>query len=202
MLIESKIPLGEQVATADQRVVAHNVPWSHYQAQVALRGEAAVPRFSYLEGALEIMTPSKDHERIKSYLGMLVEAYALERGIDLSPYGAWTLEKAPHAAAVEPDECYILGDDQSKEVPDLAIEVVWTSGGIDKLEAYRRLGVREVWFWRDEAIEAFVLADGAYQRIKMSHLFPDLEPSSLCLYLDEPTALRAVRAYRKTLAPC
>ncbi len=200
MLIESKIPLGEQVATADQRVVAHNVPWSHYQAQVALRGEASVPRFSYLEGALEIMTPSKDRERIKSYLGRLVEAYALERGIDLSPYGAWTLEKAPGAAAVEPDECYILGEDQTKEVPDLAIEVVWTSGGIDKLEAYRRLGVREMWFWRDETIEAFVLIDGVYQRIEESHLFPDLEPASLCAYLQEPTASRAVRAFRKTLA--
>ena len=199
MTIESTIAPGEQVVTADQRVVTHNVPWSHYQAQLALRGEAAVPRFSYLEGALEMMTPSKDHERIKSYLGRLIEAYASERGIELSPYGAWTLERGPRAAAVEPDECYILGEDQSKEVPDLAIEVVWTSGGIDKLEAYRRLGVQEVWFWRDNTVEAFSLSESAYDRLEKSHLLPDLDPSSLCAFLEEPTALRAVRAFKKTL---
>ena len=42
-----------------------------------------------------ILSPSKDHERIKSYIGRLIEAYALERGIDLSPYGAWTLRNEP-----------------------------------------------------------------------------------------------------------
>jgi hypothetical protein len=57
-------------------------------------------------------------------------AYALDRGIDLSPYGSWTLKGAPQQGGVEPDECYIVGADQSRERPDLAIEVVWTSGGI------------------------------------------------------------------------
>ena len=28
----------------DQRIVMHGVPWSHYEAQVALRGEKRVPR--------------------------------------------------------------------------------------------------------------------------------------------------------------
>jgi len=36
-------------------------------------------------------------------------------------------------------------------------EVVWTSGGIDKLEIYRRLGVGEVWRWKDSRIEIHVL---------------------------------------------
>jgi hypothetical protein len=33
----------------------------------------------------------------------------------------------------EPDDCYIVGADQSKDRPDLVIEVIGTSGGIDKL---------------------------------------------------------------------
>ena len=49
---------------------------------------------------------------------------------------------------VEPDECYVFGDAPDPERPDLAIEVVWTRGGIDKREIYRALGVRELWFWR------------------------------------------------------
>lgn len=105
------IPAGEYVPTADQRVVMYGVPWSQYEAQLAVRGQASVPRIAYLEGALELISPSKDHERIKSYIGRLVEAYALERGIDLSPYCAWTLKSAPRESGAEPDECYIVGSD-------------------------------------------------------------------------------------------
>ena len=147
--IHSHSRRGVQLPTADQRIVTYGVPWSHYETQLALRGDASVPRMAYLEGTLELMSPSKEHERAKSSIGRLVEAYALERGVELSPYGAWTLKSAPKESGVEPDECYIVGSDQNKQLPDLAIEVVWTSGGIDKLEIYRRLGVGEVWFWRD-----------------------------------------------------
>src|SRR6185369_3053421 len=126
-----------------------------------LRGEKSVPRLAYLEGALELMSPSRDHERIKSYIGRLVEAYAYDRGIDLSPYGNWTLKSAPGEAGLEPDECYLIGD-QGRDVPDLAIEVVWTSGGIDKLEIYRRLGINEVWFWREGRLEVHLLQPEGY----------------------------------------
>ena len=155
-------PPGEYVPTADQRIVMHGVPWSSYEAQLALRGDTSSPRISYLNGTMELMSPSKHHERIKSYIGMLVEAFALERGIDLSPYGGWTLKEGRKEAGVEPDECYLIGPDQDRGVPDLAIEVVWTSGGIDKLEAYRRLGVREVWFWKNDVIHVHVLNGDEY----------------------------------------
>src|SRR5207249_1949902 len=112
----------------DQRVVLYGVPWSHYEIQLALRGEAPTPRLAYLDGSLEITMPG--NERIKSYVGRLVEAFALETGIDLSPYGSWTLKNPPRASGLEPDECYILGADQDKDAPDLAIEVISTSGGI------------------------------------------------------------------------
>lgn len=125
--------------SADQRLIMHNVPWSAYEAQLELRGDAPVPRVAYLEGAMELVSPSRDHERLKSYIGCLIEAYALERDVDLSPYSAWTLRKEPRAAGLEPDECCIVGADQRAERPDLAIEVVWTSGGLDKLEIYGRL---------------------------------------------------------------
>ena len=185
--------------TADHRVVMHGVPWSHYEAQLALRGDAGGPRIAYLDGELEFMSPSKDHERRKSYIGCLVEAYALERGIDLSPYGSWTLKSAPKQSGAEPDECYIVGPDQGRERPDLAIEVIWTSGGLDKLEIYRRLGVGEVWFWKDEGIEVHLLRGDHYQRAERSAVFPDLDVALLVSFLDRPTAMQAVRAFRDAL---
>jgi Uma2 family endonuclease len=190
-------PAGDHVPTADQRLITYGVSWDNYEAQLALRGDRSVPRIAYLEGVMELMSPSKDHERIKSYIGCLIEAYALERGVDLSPYGAWTLKSAPEQGGLEPDECYLLGD-QSKDTPDLAIEVVWTSGGIDKLEIYRRLGVREVWIWKDSRIDVHVLREQQYHQAT-SVLFPDLDVTLLASFLDRPTALQAVKAFRQAL---
>jgi Uma2 family endonuclease len=193
------IPAGEYVPTADQRVVLYGVPWSHYETQLALRGDVAGPRIAYLDGALEIMSPSKDHERIKSYIGCLIEAYALERGIDLSPYGSWTLKSAPRKSGAEPDECYIIGADQGATTPHLAIEVDWTTGGIDKLEVYRRLGIGEVWIWKEGRIAVHLLRGERYERAERSALFPDLDVVQLGSFLDRPTALQAVRAFRDAI---
>lgn len=200
MLETVAVTPGERVETADHRIVTSGVPWPHFEAQLALRGDAPVPRMAYLDGALELMSPSKDHERIKSYLGSLVETYALEKDIDLSRYGSWTLKHAPAAAGLEPDECFILGSDQDKPIPDLAIEVVWTSGGIDKLEIYRRLGVGEVWTWKDDRLVVHVLEADRFERVERSRLFPGLDLELLVSLLDRPTALQAIRALRQALA--
>jgi Uma2 family endonuclease len=199
MLTSPAVPAGEHVPTADQRVVMYGVLWSHYETYLAFRGEASGPRLAFLDGALELMSPSKDHERIKSYIGCLLEAYALERGIDMSPYGAWTLKNSPRQSGAEPDECYLVGSDQDGTTPHLAIEVVWTTGGIDKLEIYRRLGVGEVWFWKDGKIEIHLLRSGGYEESERSALFPSLDLVQLCSFLDRPTALQAVRAFRDAL---
>jgi len=199
MAVALPIPHGEYVPTADQRVVMHRVPWSQYEAQLAFRGDAASPRIAYLDGTMELMSPSKDHERIKSYIGMLVETFALVSWLDLSPYGSWTLKEAPKQAGVEPDECYLIGTDQSRETPDLVIEVIWTSGGIDKLEGYRRLGVREVWFWKNGAIEVHVLRGDRYEVSERSDCLTGLDVALLLSLLDRPTAIQAVKAFRAAL---
>jgi Uma2 family endonuclease len=192
-------PEYEPVREADRRLVMYGVAWSGYEAQIALRGDAPVPRIAYLDGAMELRSPSRDHERLKSYLGRLIEAYAIERGIDLSPYGSWTLRKAPKAAGLEPDECYIIGSDQRAERPDLAVEVVWTSGGIDKLDIYLRLGVPEVWVWKNEAIAVYVLQDGNYRETDQSAQLPGIDLRLLTSFIEYPTAMQAVRAFRKAL---
>jgi Uma2 family endonuclease len=197
------VSAGEYVPTADGRVVMYGVRWSHYEALLALRGDTSSPRISYLDGAIELMRPSKDHERIKSYIGRLVETFAIERGIELSPYGSWTLKQAPKEAGVEPDECYLIGvssrADQARETPDLVIEVVWTSGGIDKLEAYRRLGVDEVWFWKNDALQVYVRRADAYVPVQESAALPGLDLALLCAMLEHPTATQAIKAFRAAL---
>jgi hypothetical protein len=81
-----------------------------------------------------------------------------------------------------------------------SIEVIWTSGGLDKLEIYARLGVSEVWFWQDGRLSVHVLRGGIDERVPRSAVFPDLDLQLLCSFMDRPTATQAVRAFREALA--
>lgn len=176
-----------------------NVPWSGFEAQLALRGDAPAPRIAYLDGAMELMSPSVDHERLKTNICRLLETYAMARGIELSGYGGWTLRNAPKASGLEPDECYVFGVEQKATRPDLAIEVEWTHGGIDKLEIYRRLGVPEVWWWRNDDITIYVLREGRYVAAPRSEQLPDLDLPLLISFLDHVPMTRAMREYRDAL---
>ena len=129
----------------DNVVVIRDVTWALYQTLLDARGEKPRPRLAYLDGELEIMTTSRRHEITKKMLARLLEAWVGVRRGSLNAIGGATFKRKKDEAGLEPDECYCVGP--MKRFPDLSIEVVETRGGINKLEIYRRLGVREVWFW-------------------------------------------------------
>ncbi len=185
----------------DQRVTLHGVSWDAYEALLTARGESAGVRLTYLKGELELMTPSIDHEALKKRLARLLEAYAEECGVELEGYGSWTVRRAERERGVEPDECYVLGprDPADLDVPDIAIEVVWTSGGLDKLEVYTGLGVRELWIWQEGALTFHDLRGNAYVRVSSSELLPNLDASVLASFMSGASQTQAVRSYRKAL---
>ncbi len=145
------------------------------------------------------MSPSRSHERIKSVIGRLVEVFCLERGIEFNTYGSWTLKDKAAERGAEPDECYVFGHTDDPKRPDLAIEVVWTSGRIDKLDIYRKLGVREVWYWREGRIQPYVLRSARYCAVSRSRVLPQIDLEALVSFLNRPTASGAMRAYRRAL---
>ena len=185
-------------ATPDERVVMHDVSWDGFEAYLSKRGDAG-PRVTYLEGTLELMSPSRDHEGIRRYFAAVVDEYLDQLGIVWDGAGAWLLKNAPKEAGLEPDECYLLHD-VTKERPDLAIEVVWTSGGIDKLEIYRRLGVGEVWFWIDDEITVHVLTDAGYELRAKSACLPGFDFSLVTEMLALPSLSAVRKALRERLA--
>lgn len=192
-------PVSDDPRDYDQRVRLHGLAWADYEALLLMRGEWAGVRITYLEGEAELMSPSRTHEWIKTTLARLLETYAVERDIALDGYGSWTLKDAAVERGLEPDECYVI-DNPDPQRPDLALEVVWSSGGIDKLEVYRKLGVREVWFWEEGAVRIYALEpEDHYVEIERSRLLPELDLPQLLTFLDRPTQTDAVRAYQRAL---
>lgn len=184
----------------DHYVHLHGVTWADYLRLLEIRGDRSAPRITYLEGTLEIMSPSRMHEEIKSYIGRLIEAWCLERSVEFTPYGSWTLKNKREKRGAEADECYVFGPEpKRKRRPDLAIEVIWTSGGIDKLNVYRKLGVREIWYWEDGRIGVRVLRGAQYAAASASEVLPGIDLEQLASFLDRPTASQAIRDYRAAL---
>lgn len=186
-----------RVDDPDQRVILGGIDWWQFETFLAIRGDRAGVRVTYLEGQLEIMSPSQTHEMLAKLIARLLEIYALEKDLVFEGYGSMTLRNAPKLRGIEPDECYAVG--AAKDSPDLAVEVIWTHGGIDKLDVYRGLGVREVWIWKKEELKAYELRGNAYVESSESVVIPGLAPSFIQEFLDYETQTEAVRKLRAAL---
>ena len=199
-MLAERTALHDEAPIGDHFVRLRNASWSDYQRVLELRGERPLPRLAYLKGVLELMSPSLEHEALKSLIGQLVEVWCLEHGVEFNAYGSWTIEDKETERGVEPDECYVFGGRTDPRRPDLAIEVIWTSGGLDKREIYRALGVRELWFWRKGRLTAYVLRAGDYQEIAGSEVLAGIDLDQLASFLDRPIASQAIREYRAALS--
>ncbi len=176
------------------------VSWEDYERLLVMRGDHSAPRITYLEGRVEIMAPSRSHESIKSFIGRLVEVWCAAHDVEFTTVGAWTLKRRKEDAGAEADESYVFGPDPDEErYPDLVIEVVWTHGRIDKLDVYRKLGIREVWYWRDGALQPYALRGERYEPVDASEVLPGIDLAQLVSFLDRDTTSRAMREYRDAL---
>jgi Uma2 family endonuclease len=193
------VPVPWSEIDRDQVIVLRGVSWGHYEALSAAR-DSTRPRMAYLDGALEVMTTSRRHEIWKKLIARLVEAYVDETGGPLNALGSATFRKKAKKAGAEPDECYCVG--RVRNVPELAIEVVYTSGGIDKLEVYRRLGVSEVWFWIEGRFWIYRQVGGRFEGRSRSAALPGIdldEIARIVIATDDSEQAEAVRAYRRSL---
>ena len=119
------------------------------------------------------MTPSREHIQSKSTVGLLLEVYLRHIGRRFYRTGGYPLGSREEGARGEPDDSYNL--DFVKPIPDIAIEVVITSGGVNKLEKYRRWGVPEVWFYQKQQIFIYHLHSDKYEQVTRSEFLPELD---------------------------
>jgi Uma2 family endonuclease len=197
----TQTPLLNQSST-DQRLVYGGITWQQFKLIQAGFAESPGVRLFYYNDAIEILMPGREHEVFKSIIGMMLELFCLEKAIEFEPTGSMTQEREGEVSA-QADESYCFG--ASKPTPDLALEVVFTSGGPNKLQRYQALGVPEVWFWQDGLFSLYRLRDTHYEKISRSEIPElatlDIELLTRCVLIAQTSRLEAATAFRNALKP-
>ncbi len=188
-----------------QRLIHSGHTWEQFKLiQKGFEGFPGV-RLAYYNGTVEILMPGRDHEMFASFIGYLVMTFLLTKGIRFKPTRSMTQEKAG-VVSVQADESYCIGEasvSESRAIPDLSIEVVFSSGGEAKLARYQALRVSEVWFWEDGVFSLYHLQESGYQRIDRSQLSGleslDINLLNRCVMLAETDEGKAVAEFRRAI---
>lgn len=175
MLINIQLPINPEILHGqDQTLSLAGMTWAEYEKFDI--EEYLGYRVSYFNGVITLVSPSKNHERIAATIAILVIAYCRKLNLLYFPMRSTRLSNKPDAGK-EPDVSFAFGTD--KELPDLAIEVIFSSGGIYDLKKYQSIGIKEVWFWQDHKIVFYQLTSNGYIEISTSIALSNLAANTL-----------------------
>lgn len=196
----------------EQRFLLHNVSWESYELISKGLGERPI-RATYDRGCLELMMPSREHDRIKMVWGKLIDVLAEELRVTIAAAGSMTQKRKDLARGIEADQCYhtkswplIRGkrelDFSVDPASDLALEVDVASLSVSRLPIYAALRVSEVWRFDGATIQVLLLGpDGQYTESDHSPTFPGVPITELVRFLlmwnthDDLTIAREFRAW-------
>lgn len=173
--------------------------WEGYEKILqAFKGRRV--KITFDQGAVELVSPSRRHERIKKLLAELIEFACLEKGVDYFGGGSTTFKRKALERGLEPDECYYFNSVEAEEeeaealAPDLAIEVEVSRGSLDRLAIYAALGVSEVWCYSDDhKLIVHSLNSGGYSEAPVSRFLPFLLPEVVSEFVRRGLELRNTR---------
>ena len=190
--------LDKPVSESNQCLTLYDVSWEKLEGIEAALEDVPNVRLAYLYGTLDIMSPlSVEHEDGKTVIRRLLEVYFEYKGIRFYTRGSKTLGSLQLGGRKEPDESFNL--ETQKEIPDIVIEVVVTSGGVNSLEIYKRVKVPEVWFWRKGKLALYRLRDEEYKQVERSELLPELDLTLFVRCANIPDQYDAVVEFRNQL---
>lgn len=168
--------------TPGSQITISNLSWQDFEQILIDLGEKRNSRVTYYRGTLEIMSPLALHERPHRIIADIVKAILDIQGRDWEDFGSTTLKRPP-LAGLEPDTCFYIENAQRVQgctrldlkqypPPDLAIEADVTSK--TTLEAYKAIGVPEVWIYENQQLKIYLLSDQGYTETVNSPTFPEL----------------------------
>ena len=184
----------------DRSIVHYGITWQQFKLIQAGFAESRNIRLSYYDNTIEILMPGRDRKFFSRLIDFLIELFCLEKNIEFEPLGSTTQERE-NEVSLEPDESYCFGE--SKPRPDLAIEVIFSSGSANKLKRYQVLGIPEVWFWEDGVFSLYHLRDRDYEKIERSEITElatlEIELLSRCVLIAQTSRLEAANTFRNAL---
>ncbi len=181
MLINTKLPLNiDHLEKQDQTLSLAGMTWTDYEKFNS--EEYLGYRVSYFNGVITLVSPSKNHERIAQTIAILISAYCRKFNLLYFPMGSTRLENKP-LAGKETDVSFAFNTD--KDIPDLVIEVIFSSGSIDDLNKYQAIGVKEVWFWKNNKITFYELQSEGYTEITHSKCLSNLTSEILEKFVNQ-----------------
>ncbi|MEG4281871.1 Uma2 family endonuclease [Microcoleus sp. A006_D1] len=187
----------EKLERLDEPILIDGLTWREFKVVEQLLDSPGI-RLSFLDGVLEIRRiPGRKYQTVKERISTLVNLYLEDAGIDFTPTGSVTLESEAGKVKREAALSYELGS--NRECPDLVVEVVVTSGGINKLEAYKRLQISEVWFWENGRLRLYSLGADGYAEVDRSFVLPDLDIVLFSRCINIENHLQAMREFREAI---
>jgi Uma2 family endonuclease len=191
-----------------------NVAWDEYEHLLTQMEIYPGHRLSYDRGRLDIMSPKRDHEAYKFFIGSVVELLAEEKQIDIEPSGTTTLRRKKLEIGAEPDESFYIQNAarvvdhletnlETDPPPDLVIEIDTTNESLHKFKIYAALGVPEIWRYDGRQAHFYSLAGDGYEKIQNSLAFPVLTTADLTRYLEQRKTeghSKTLRAFRQMLS--
>jgi Uma2 family endonuclease len=202
------MPVTTTIAPPEQRVILENVSWETYERLLAESIESAGTRFTYDDGALEIMVVSIAHEYPNRTLALLVEIVAMETERSLHRAGSTTFKRKDLLKGFEPDSCFYIShaeqargreelDPVTDPPPDLVIEVDITRSSLSRFPIFAALGVPEVWRFDGDRVTMYRLESGRYVEIEASLALPPLTASQSTVFLDESRREKSTVWFRR-----
>jgi Uma2 family endonuclease len=177
-----------------EHLVMRDVSWSYYEQTLKEIGDQGI-RVAYLDGVMELMSPLPEHEGLKRAIGILIGELAMEWRIPTKGFGSATFRSEEKAAGSEPDECFYFHDIATVQAmkrfdpaihraPDLWVEVDITSSSVARETIHARLGVPEIWHYRQDRLTIRLLTpELCYVDSSTSLAFPKLPITSFASFI-------------------
>ncbi|WP_089721395.1 Uma2 family endonuclease [Candidatus Entotheonella palauensis] len=187
--------MATMINPTETSVIIEGASWATYECLLEDFGDSRTTRMTYDQGTLEIMTPSYQHERLKSLLTTLFEAMATGLDLDFENAGSTTFKREEKARGFEPDACFYVQhvaavrgkqrlDLTTDPPPDLVIEVDITHPSLGKLPIYAAVGVIEVWRCDGYQVHMHRLIDGQYEPAETSAILTGVTKADVNRLLD------------------
>jgi Uma2 family endonuclease len=172
------------------------VSWETYERLLADDEERRVPRMTYDQGMLELVTPSTPHEEDALVFAHLVFIVAANLGIPIRSVGSTTFRRKDLERGFEPDASFYIQNEErirgKRQIdltvdppPDLVLEMEMSRSALNKLPLFSSMGIPEVWRCDGQRVTILILEQDRYRETATSQAIAVLTSDILTRFLAE-----------------